>query len=78
MPLLSILKLDKYDRNDFTEFNIAKSLKKLRILWRTLDADKIKYLMKFAIVHEVMKLEERKAIRRFKKDKVKVDELRHQ
>lgn len=32
--------------------------------WKTLDEDKINYLMKYGIVQEVMKVEERKCIRR--------------
>jgi len=71
MPLLSALHLDKYDRNDFTGFNMGKSLRELRMTWKTLDVDRITYLMKFAIVHEVMKVEERKAIRRLTQDAIK-------
>jgi len=70
MPLLKALNLDKYDQNDFKGFNIAKSLKQLRSKWKTLDLDRIQYLMKFAIVHEVMKIEERKSIRKMNKDKL--------
>jgi len=62
MPLLKALSLDKYDRNDFSKFNIKKSLRNLKTTWKTLDIPRIEYLMKFAIVHEVMKIEERKAI----------------
>jgi hypothetical protein len=32
--------------------------------WKTLDTSKINYLMKYGIVQEVMKIEERKAVRR--------------
>ena len=70
MPLLKVLGLDKYDRNDFSKFNIKRSLKELRLTWKTVDIEKIKYLMKYAIVHEVMKIEGRKAIRRANRDEI--------
>jgi hypothetical protein len=38
-------------------------LKKFVKDWKTLDSSKINYLMKYGIVQEVMKVEERKAIR---------------
>ena len=37
--------------------------------WKTLDQKKIDYLMKYGIVQEVMKVEERKAIRALKPPK---------
>jgi hypothetical protein len=38
-------------------------LKKFGKDWKTLDQNKIDYLMKYGIVQEVMKVEERKSIR---------------
>ena len=71
MPLLWALKLHLYDKNDFSKFNVHKSLQKLWKCWKTLDMEKIEYLMKFGIVHEVMKIEERKAIWRMNRENKK-------
>jgi hypothetical protein len=43
---------------------LEKALKKFVKDWKTLDSEKINYLMKYGIVQEVMKVEERKAVRR--------------
>lgn len=67
IPLLRILGLEKYDMNDFRNFNMVESLKFLKQLWKTLDHEKIEGLLNYGIVHEVMKVEERKAVRRFNK-----------
>lgn len=64
IPLLRILKLENYDRNYFEEFDMAKSLKFLKQLWKTIDNEEIRGLINYGIVHEVMKVEERKAVRR--------------
>lgn len=69
LPLLTELGLDKYDSLNFSKFDMEASLNELKSKWKTLDVEKIQYLMKYAIVHEVMKVEERKAIRREMKDK---------
>jgi len=63
MPLLKALKLHLYDRNNFSKFDVHKSLAKLKLTWKTLDIERIQYLMRLGIVHEVWKIEERKAIR---------------
>ena len=39
-------------------------MRKFKKDWKTIDSEKINYLMKLGIVQEVMKVEERKAVRR--------------
>lgn len=63
IPLLRILGLQNYDRNDFGRFDMVRSLKFLKQLWKTLDHQKIRGMLNYGIVHEVMKVEERKAVR---------------
>ena len=70
VPLLRLLHLENYDRNEFAGFDMIKSLKLLKHLWKTLDQDKIDGLLNYSIVHEVMKVEERKAVRRTNKGTV--------
>ena len=43
---------------------MREALKKFVKDWKTVDQDKLGYLMQYGIVQEVMKIEERKAIRR--------------
>lgn len=68
--MLKILSLENYDRNDFSKFDMVKSLKLLRHLWKTLDNHRIKKVLDYEIVKEVMNVEERKAIRRHNKGKL--------
>lgn len=42
IPLLKILGLEDYDKNDYDRFNMVESLKVLKHLWKTLDNTKIK------------------------------------
>ena len=72
VPLLRILHLEDYDRNDFTNFDMVSSLKFLKQLWKTIDHEKIQGLINYGIVHEVMKVEERKAVRRNNKGNVRI------
>ena len=46
------------------QIQLEEALKKFVKDWKTIDQAKINYLMKYGIVQEVMKIEERKAIRR--------------
>lgn len=46
------------------EIQVEDALKKFRKNWKTVDKDKINYLMKYGIVQEVMRVEERKSVRR--------------
>lgn len=69
IPLLRILQLENYDRNEFEKFDMVESLKLLKQLWKTSSHDKIEYLLNYGIFHEVMKVEERKAVRRNNKGK---------
>lgn len=69
VPLLRILHLQNYDRNDFGHFDMVKNLKFLKHLWKTLDHKKINRMLNYEIVHEVMKIEERKAVRMAKNGK---------
>lgn len=64
IPLLRILQLENYDRNEFEKFDMVESLKLLKQLWKTSNHDKIEYLLNYGIFHEVMRVEERKAVRR--------------
>ena len=45
------------------QLQLEKALKKFVKDWKTVDNTKINYLMKYGIVQEVMKIEERKAVR---------------
>lgn len=42
IPLLKILGIEDYDKNDYDRFDMVKSLKVLKQLWKTLDNKKIK------------------------------------
>eukprot|EP00347_Sterkiella_histriomuscorum_P016619 403352494 len=66
LPILSALKAERYDSFNVNELTIQleSALKKFTKDWKTLDNNKINYLMKFGIVQEVMKVEERKSARR--------------
>lgn len=46
------------------QIQVEEALKKFVKDWKTLDQDKINTLMQYGIVQEVMKVEERKAVRR--------------
>jgi hypothetical protein len=64
----------EYDKiEDMSKFQIKmeKALKKFVKDWKTLDQNKINYLMQYAIVQEVMKVEERKCLRRELENKPK-------
>jgi hypothetical protein len=76
IPLLRILKLENYDRNIFENFNMVKSFKFLKRLWKTIDSKEIQGLIKYGIFHEVMKVEERKAVRRSNKEKAELEKER--
>ena len=67
LPVLSTLGASNYDKIEDIEamtISLEGALKKFVKDWKTLDQNKINYLMKYGIVQEVMKVEERKAIRR--------------
>jgi hypothetical protein len=67
IPILKILKLENYDKNQFAKFDMVKSLKLLRLLWKTSNNDKIQDLLHYRIFQEIMQVEERKAVRRNRK-----------
>jgi len=46
------------------KLTIHEALAKFKVTWKTLNQQKIDYLMQLGMVQEVMKVEERKAIRR--------------
>lgn len=67
LPILSTLGAEDYDKidsMDALQIHLETALRKFVKDWKTLDKQKINYLMKYGIVQEVMKVEERKAIRR--------------
>lgn len=67
LPILSTLgahNYDKYEDIDELTIKLERALKKFVKDWKTLDESKINYLMKYGIVQEVMKVEERKGVRR--------------
>ena len=56
---------ENYDKLDQSmEIDLKKALKKFVKDWKTLDSTRINFLMQYGLVQEVMKVEERKAIRR--------------
>lgn len=66
LPILSTLgaaNYDKFDDIDTLTIKLEQALKKFVKDWKTLDSNKINYLMEYGIVQEVMKVEERKAVR---------------
>jgi hypothetical protein len=67
IPILRILKLENYDKNEFEKFDMVNSLKLLKQLWKTSNTDKIEDLLHYGIFQEVMQVEERKAVRRNRK-----------
>ena len=50
------------------QLQLEEALKKFVKDWKTIDNSKINYLMKYGIVQEVMKIEERKAEEKTKKE----------
>jgi hypothetical protein len=67
LPILSTLGAQDYDKVDNIDqltIKLERALKKFVKDWKTLDNNKINYLMKYGIVQEVMKIEERKGVRR--------------
>jgi hypothetical protein len=66
IPVLECLGADGYDKGDLGDLDIdlKKPMKKFQKDWKTRDQEKINYLMQMGIVKEVMKIEERKTIRR--------------
>lgn len=66
LPILSALGANSYDQLDNIlnlQLNLEEGLKKFVKDWKTIDMDKIAYLLKYGIVQEIMKVEGRKAIR---------------
>jgi len=66
LPILQALGAESYDKItniDYLQLQLEKALKKFVKDWKTVDNTKINYLMKYGIVQEVMKIEERKAVR---------------
>ena len=66
LPILTALGANSYDQLDNIEklqINLEEGLKKFVKDWKTIDMEKINYLMKYGIVQEIMKVEGRKAIR---------------
>lgn len=67
IPILNTIGAGDYDQHeDMSKIDLAitQSMKKFQKDWKTKDRSKISYLMEKGIVQEVMKTEERKAIRR--------------
>jgi hypothetical protein len=66
IPVLVCLGAEGYDKQDIgdLEIDLKKPMKKFQKDWKTRDQEKINYLMQMGIVNEVMKIEERKTIRR--------------
>ena len=67
LPVLETLGLENYDRNIFKEINIEEKVKELEKQWKVLDHAKIVDLMKYGVVQEAMRTEERKAVRNYRK-----------
>lgn len=66
LPILSALGADSYDQManiERLQISLEEALRKFCKDWKTIDQGKINYLMKYGIVQEVMKIEERKAVR---------------
>lgn len=66
LPILQALGAESYDKItniDYLQIQLEKALKKFVKDWKTVDNAKINYLMKYGIVQEVMKIEERKSVR---------------
>ena len=66
LPILQALGVKNYDQTqDLNELQVIleEALKKFVKDWKTVDKSRLNYLMKYGIVQEVMKIEERKAIR---------------
>ena len=67
LPILTALGVDNYDKIsnlDYLQVQLEEALKKWVKDWKTIDTSRINYLMKYGIVQEVMKIEERKSVRR--------------
>lgn len=50
--------------------DVEKSLNQLRENWKTYDTDRFEYLVRKITIVELMKIEERKQVRREKKDQI--------
>ena len=67
LPILQALGAESYDKLqniDYLQIQLEVALKKFVKDWKTVDSSKINQLMQYGIVQEVMKIEERKAVRR--------------
>jgi hypothetical protein len=79
VPILTKIGAEDYDKApNMASLNltIEEALKKFRYQWKTLNPDKISYLMQIGLVQEVMKVEERKSIRR-QMDQIRRDKAEH-
>ena len=66
LPILEALGANGYDQLtniDRLQITLEDALKKFVKDWKTIDKSKINQLMTYGIVQEVMKIEERKAVR---------------
>ena len=59
MPILRQLEVDNYDKIDLggIKLKMKEAMKEFKRKWKTLDEDRIMYLLKYGIVQEVMKIE---------------------
>ena len=54
---------DKLDDPINLELKIAETLKAQKVTWKTVDQDKLRYLIKRQIIYEINFIEERKQVR---------------
>jgi len=67
LPILQALGAESYDKLqniEYLQIQLEQALRKFVKDWKTVDSSKINQLMQYGIVQEVMKIEERKAVRR--------------
>lgn len=67
LPILQALGAGSYDNVsnlEYLQLQLEVALKKFVKDWKTIDTQKINQLMKYGIVQEIMKIEERKAVRK--------------
>ena len=64
MQTLGAENYDKVVMRDDLEIDLDGAMRRFVKDWKTVDKEKINYLMKYGLVQEVMKVEERKAVRR--------------
>ena len=64
---LGATKYDQFDDINMLKLRLEEVVKEQMVTWKTVDMDKIKYLIKLCVISELNRIEERKYVRREQK-----------